>query len=91
MCIRDSFLRYMDPHNKDAIASKEALDYWSPVDWYNGGMEHTTDVYKRQCRMCSAAVIRRQSLPPASGRIPARPGVPVCCTMSQRRSPVRSS
>ena len=36
------FLRYMDPHCKDAIASKEALEYWSPVDWYNGGMEHTT-------------------------------------------------
>ena len=36
------YLRYMDPHNKNAIASKEALDYWSPVDWYNGGMEHTT-------------------------------------------------
>ena len=36
------FLRYCDPHNPDAIASKEALDYWSPVDWYNGGMEHTT-------------------------------------------------
>ena len=36
------FLRYMDPHNPDALASKEALDYWSPVDWYNGGMEHTT-------------------------------------------------
>ncbi len=36
------FLRYMDPHNPNAIASKEALDYWSPVDWYNGGMEHTT-------------------------------------------------
>jgi leucyl-tRNA synthetase len=36
------FLRYMDPENADAIASKEALDYWSPVDWYNGGMEHTT-------------------------------------------------
>ncbi len=36
------FLRYMDPHNPDAIASKEALEYWSPVDWYNGGMEHTT-------------------------------------------------
>ncbi|MGM9521630.1 MAG: leucine--tRNA ligase [Oscillospiraceae bacterium] len=36
------FLRYMDPDNKDALASKEALDYWSPVDWYNGGMEHTT-------------------------------------------------
>ena len=36
------FLRYMDPHNDKAIASKEALEYWSPVDWYNGGMEHTT-------------------------------------------------
>ncbi len=36
------FLRYMDPHNNDALASEEALRYWSPVDWYNGGMEHTT-------------------------------------------------
>ena len=36
------FLRYMDPHNNNALASKEALEYWSPVDWYNGGMEHTT-------------------------------------------------
>ncbi len=36
------FLRYMDPHNNEALASKEALDYWLPVDWYNGGMEHTT-------------------------------------------------
>ncbi len=36
------FLRYMDPHNDQALASKEALDYWSPIDWYNGGMEHTT-------------------------------------------------
>jgi leucyl-tRNA synthetase len=36
------FLRYMDPHNDKALASKEAMDYWSPVDWYNGGMEHTT-------------------------------------------------
>jgi leucyl-tRNA synthetase len=36
------FMRYCDPHNKDAFASKEALDYWMPVDWYNGGMEHTT-------------------------------------------------
>lgn len=36
------FLRYMDPHNNDALASKEALEYWGPVDWYNGGMEHTT-------------------------------------------------
>ena len=36
------FLRYMDPHNTEALASKEALEYWSPVDWYNGGMEHTT-------------------------------------------------
>ena len=36
------FLRYIDPHNDKALASKEALDYWCPVDWYNGGMEHTT-------------------------------------------------
>ena len=36
------FLRYCDPHNDKALASKEALDYWTPVDWYNGGMEHTT-------------------------------------------------
>ncbi|MEG0511424.1 MAG: leucine--tRNA ligase [Clostridia bacterium] len=36
------FLRYCDPHNKEALASKEALDYFMPVDWYNGGMEHTT-------------------------------------------------
>ena len=36
------FLRYMDPRNDKALASKEALAYWSPVDWYNGGMEHTT-------------------------------------------------
>ncbi len=36
------FMRYCDPHNNDALASKEALDYWLPVDWYNGGMEHTT-------------------------------------------------
>ena len=32
----------MDPHNDQALASREALDYWAPVDWYNGGMEHTT-------------------------------------------------
>ncbi len=36
------FLRYMDPNNNDALASEEALEYWGPVDWYNGGMEHTT-------------------------------------------------
>ncbi|PXV85593.1 leucyl-tRNA synthetase [Lachnotalea glycerini] len=36
------FLRYTDPHNNDALASKEALKYWLPIDWYNGGMEHTT-------------------------------------------------
>lgn len=36
------FLRYTDPHNNEALASKEALDYWLPIDWYNGGMEHTT-------------------------------------------------
>ena len=36
------FLRYMDPHNDNEIVSKEAEEYWGPVDWYNGGMEHTT-------------------------------------------------
>ncbi len=36
------FLRYVDPHNADALASEETLRYWTPVDWYNGGMEHTT-------------------------------------------------
>ncbi|MDD6284321.1 MAG: leucine--tRNA ligase [Firmicutes bacterium] len=36
------FLRYCDPHNDKQLASKEALEYWTPVDWYNGGMEHTT-------------------------------------------------
>ena len=36
------FLRYCDPHNDNELASKEALEYWGPVDWYNGGMEHTT-------------------------------------------------
>ena len=36
------FLRYCDPHNDKEFASREALDYWMPVDWYNGGMEHTT-------------------------------------------------
>ena len=36
------FLRYTDPHNDKELASKDALDYWMPVDWYNGGMEHTT-------------------------------------------------
>lgn len=36
------FLRYMDPHNSEALASKEALKYWGEIDWYNGGMEHTT-------------------------------------------------
>ena len=36
------FIRYTDPKNKEALASREAMDYWLPVDWYNGGMEHTT-------------------------------------------------
>lgn len=36
------YLRYTDPHNNNELASKEALNYWTPVDWYNGGMEHTT-------------------------------------------------
>ena len=36
------FLRYTDPYNSNIFASREALDYWTPIDWYNGGMEHTT-------------------------------------------------
>lgn len=36
------FLRYIDPHNNEEFASREELDYWLPIDWYNGGMEHTT-------------------------------------------------
>lgn len=36
------FLRYIDPNNSEVLASREAMDYWLPVDWYNGGMEHTT-------------------------------------------------
>jgi len=36
------FLRYIDPDNKEAIASDEKMKYWLPIDWYNGGMEHTT-------------------------------------------------
>ena len=36
------FIRYCDPHNDKELASREALEYWMPVDWYNGGMEHTT-------------------------------------------------
>jgi leucyl-tRNA synthetase len=36
------FLRYIDPENNSALASREAMEYWLPVDWYNGGMEHTT-------------------------------------------------
>jgi len=45
------YLRYTDPKNPDAVASKAALDYWTPVDWYNGGMEHTTlhFLYSRFC------------------------------------------
>ena len=35
------FLRYMDPHNDKELVGKEAEEYWGPVDWYNGGMEHT--------------------------------------------------
>ncbi|AVM42651.1 leucine--tRNA ligase [Fastidiosipila sanguinis] len=36
------YLRYVDPHNNEALASKDKIDYWMPIDWYNGGMEHTT-------------------------------------------------
>jgi leucyl-tRNA synthetase len=42
MCSSWYFLRYLAPHCSTAIAPKEALEYWMPVDWYNGGMEHTT-------------------------------------------------
>ena len=42
VCSSWYYLRYMDPHNDKELVSKEALEYWSPVDWYNGGMEHTT-------------------------------------------------
>ena len=57
------FRRYCDPHNDKELASKEALKYWMPVDWYNGGMEHTTDrkstrlnsSHDRQSRMPSSA------------------------------------
>mgnify|MGYP002674120285 CR=1 FL=1 len=38
------FLRYIDPHNDEAFASKEAIDYWMPVDWYNGGMAYNTSL-----------------------------------------------
>ena len=38
----ESIPGFPDPHNDNALASKEALEYWNPVDWYNGGMEHTT-------------------------------------------------
>ena len=53
------FLRYMDPHNDEALASKEALEYWSPVDWYNGGMEHTTLhlLYSRFWHKCLSDIV----------------------------------
>ncbi len=52
------FLRYCDPHNKEQLASKEALEYWMPVDWYNGGMEHTC------CTLSAPAVQPFPGIPP---------------------------
>ncbi len=59
------YLRYMDPHNNEALASKEALNYWSPVDWYNGGMEHTT-LHLLYSRL--SALFPRPSLTPSAPR-----------------------
>ena len=62
------FLRYMDPHNDKEFASKEALEYWSPVDWYNGGMEHTT------LHLLSAASGTSSSM--TSGVVPTKEPMP---------------
>ena len=79
------FLRYCDPHNHDAIASKEALEYWSPVDWYNGGMEHTTlhllysrfwhkFLYDQGVVPCKEPYMKRTSHGMILGKDPERPG-----------------
>ena len=75
------FLRYCDPHNDKELASKEALKYWMPVDWYNGGMEHTTlhllysrfwhkFLYDQGVVPCKEPYMKRTS----HGMIPERPG-----------------
>ena len=79
------FLRYCDPNNPDALASKEALDYWMPVDWYNGGMEHTTlhllysrfwhkFLFDKGVVPCSEPYMKRTSHGMILGKDPERPG-----------------
>ena len=79
------FLRYCDPHNAKEFASKEALDYWMPVDWYNGGMEHTTlhllysrfwhkFLYDEGLVPCKEPYMKRTSHGMILGKDPERPG-----------------
>ena len=79
------FLRYCDPHNDKELASKEALKYWMPVDWYNGGMEHTTlhllysrfwhkFLYDQGVVPCKEPYMKRTSHGMRLGKDPERPG-----------------
>ena len=79
------FLRYCDPHNDKELASKEALKYWMPVDWYNGGMEHTTlhllysrfwhkFLYDQGIVPCKEPYMKRTSHGMILGKDPERPG-----------------
>ena len=79
------FLRYCDPHNDEELASKEALKYWMPVDWYNGGMEHTTlhllysrfwhkFLYDQGVVPCKEPYMKRTSHGMILGKDPERPG-----------------
>ena len=79
------FLRYCDPHNDKELASKEALKYWMPVDWYNGGMEHTTlhllysrfwhkFLYDQGVVPCKEPYMKRTSHGRILGKDPERPG-----------------
>ena len=79
------FLRYCDPHNDKELASKEALKYWMPVDWYNGGMEHTTlhllysrfwhkFLYDQGVVPCKDPYMKRTSHGMILGKDPERPG-----------------
>ena len=79
------FLRYCDPHNDKELASREALKYWMPVDWYNGGMEHTTlhllysrfwhkFLYDQGVVPCKEPYMKRTSHGMILGKDPKRPG-----------------
>ena len=79
------FLRYCDPHNDKELASREALKYWMPVDWYNGGMEHTTlhllysrfwhkFLYYQGVVPCKEPYMKRTSHGMILGKDPERPG-----------------